>query len=305
MLKEEVNRMTVWKSPLRYPGGKYKMLKFVKQILIENEISGAYIEGFAGGAGIAINLLLNDIVDEIVLNDLDIALYSFWKSVAHQNASFIRLFNETPVNINEWHNQKRIFDRLSNREELSLTDELQLGFATYFLNRTNFSGIIRGATPIGGLQQNGKWKMDCQFNKDRLRPLLEQIGTKSEKITVSQLNMVKDFDKLVPEKIDSNNSLIFIDPPYIKEGRRLYLPIKELDDHKELAKHIMATEKKWILTYDLHEEVLPMYNKVIQKFQYQLRYYVKSKRNEVEFLAISDNLLFPAVPELNNLKPLV
>jgi len=269
------------------------MLKFVKQILNENEISGTYIEGFAGGAGIAINLLLTGVVDEIVLNDLDIAIYSFWRSVTYQNDKFLDLFDKTPVTIEEWHNQKLIFDRLSNEKNLDEMKELWLGFATYFLNRTNFSGIIRGATPIGGLKQNGNWKIDCQFNKDRLRPLLEQIGKNSESIIISQLNMVTDFNNLIPENIDANNSLIFIDPPYIKEGRRLYLPIKELEDHKQLASKILATDNKWILTYDLHKEVLPMYEFINQKFQYQLRYYVKNKRNESEFLAISDNLLFP------------
>lgn len=292
--------MTVWRSPLRYPGGKYKMLKFVKQILSENEISGTYIEGFAGGAGIAINLLLTDTVEEIVLNDLDIAIYSFWKAIAYQNEAFLYLFDKIPVTIDEWHNQKFIFDLLSKEENLNESKELMLGFATYFLNRTNFSGIIRGATPIGGLQQNGNWKMDCQFNKERLRPLLEQIGKEGNRISISRLNMVIDFNKLLSDNINANNTLIFIDPPYIKEGRRLYLPMKELEDHKKLANKILSADNKWILTYDLHDEVLPMYEVVKQKFKYQLRYYVKNKRNESEFLAISDNLLFPKEPELNN-----
>lgn len=294
--------MTVWRSPLRYPGGKYKMLKFVKQILDDNEITGTYIEGFAGGAGIAINLLLTNTVDKIVLNDLDIAIYSFWKAIVFNNKEFLNLFDITPVTIDEWHNQKLIFDKLSNTKKLNAKHELQLGFATYFLNRTNFSGIIRGATPIGGLQQNGDWKIDCQFNKTRLRPLLEEIGKKSENIIISQFNMVTDFNKLIPKNINSSNSLIFIDPPYIKEGRRLYLPIKELKDHQNLAKKILDSDKKWILTYDLHEEVLPMYEKVNQKYKYQLRYYVKRKRKESEFLAISDNLLFPSEPKLNNIE---
>lgn len=294
--------MTIWKSPLRYPGGKLKMVKFVKQLLTENKISGTYVEGFAGGAGIAINLLMTNEVERIVLNDLDIAIYSFWKALVYQNEGFLLKFDRVKITIEEWHNQKSIFDLLSQRNGLSKKEELDLGFATYYLNRTNFSGIIRGATPIGGLQQNGKWKMDCQFNKANLRPLLEKIGEKKDYIIVTNYNMITEFEKLIPSNLDMENLLIFIDPPYIQEGRRLYLPIKELNDHKKLSKKIISSNNKWILTYDMHKETLSMYEKVKQKYQYQLRYYVKKNRNEIEFLAVSDKLKFPDNPYLKDCK---
>ncbi len=272
----------------------------MKQVLSENKINGTYVEAFAGGAGLAINLLLTDTVNNIILNDFDVAIYSFWWALTKRNSAFLAKFDRVNVDINEWHFQKKIFDELSNREKLNNDETVDLGFATYFLNRTNFSGILRGATPIGGLSQTGAWKIDCQFNKERLRPLLESIGQYADKITVTRFNMITDFQKLVVDE----NSLIFIDPPYVKEGRRLYLPIKHLEEHKILSKEILNSNSKWVLTYDLNEKLMPMYMDVKHKYKYKLRYYVKKKRDEYEFLAISNDLKFPNNALLNDCQAL-
>lgn len=276
------------------------MLKFVKQILHENNINGTYIEAFAGGAGLAVNLLLTNTVERIILNDLDVAVYSFWWSIVNRNEEFLDKFDSVQVTIEEWHRQKIIFDDLSSRTRIGRNQKLNLGFATYFLNRTNFSGILRGATPIGGLNQTGAWKIDCQFKKQNLRPVLEELGRFADHITVTRLDMIEDFQNLLPNGLDRGNSLLFIDPPYVKEGRRLYLPIKEIAEHRQLSRKILHAECKWLLTYDLHDELLPMYSEVNQRFKYKLRYYVKNKRDEYEFLALSNNLIFPNEPLLKD-----
>ena len=276
------------------------MLKFVKQILQENNINGTYIEAFAGGAGLAVNLLLTNTVERIILNDLDVAVYSFWWSIVNRNEEFLDKFDSVQVTIEEWHRQKMIFDDLSSRKRIGRNQKLDLGFATYFLNRTNFSGILRGATPIGGLNQTGDWKIDCQFKKKNLRPVLEELGRCAERITVTKLDMIVDFQNLMPNDLDRDNSLLFIDPPYVKEGRRLYLPIKEIAEHKQLSRKILHADCEWLLTYDLHDELIPMYSEVNQRFKYKLRYYVKNKRDEHEFLALSNNLIFPNEPLLRD-----
>lgn len=293
--------MQKWRSPLRYPGGKIKLLEFMKQLLDTNGINGTYIECFAGGAGIAINLLLNKIVKKIVINDLDIAIYSFWNSLTKQNDEFLKLFDSTSVNIEEWHNQKEIFDKLSTKNILDSKEELLLGFATYYLNRTNFSGILRGATPIGGLQQRGKWKIDCQFNKEKLRPLLVEIGRFKKNIEVKNLDMITEFTKLVSKKEYLNNTLIFIDPPYIKEGKRLYIPFKNKLDHEILSSEIIKNRQNWVLTYDYNDQILKMYHTLKHKYTYELNYYVKNKRIEKEFLGLSHNLILPKNSKLKNL----
>lgn len=288
--------MEKWRSPLRYPGGKIKMAPFLRQLLKDNPKIKNYIEPFAGGAGIAINLLLNNLIDHITLNDYDIAIFCFWKSLVENNKEFMELFENTPITISEWHNQRFIFQNLEKRniKNLSTSEIIQLGFSTFYMNRTNFSGILRGATPVGGLKQTGKWKLDCEFNKERLRPLLIKIGQKAENITISNLDMVNSLSSL--NKGNSNytdtESLMFIDPPYIKQGKRLYLPIKTMEDHKKIALQIKNLSCHWLLTYDAVNELMDYYNFANNKFIYSLQYKVKTHRQATEFLVISNNLKY-------------
>lgn len=125
-------------SPLRYPGGKAKIASFVK-MLIENTGNRhpVYMEPFAGGAGVAIELLLQDEVDEIVINDYDKAIYSFWRAVTKESDKLLDLIERTPVNIEVWRQQKEIYMNQNSRYSL------ELAFATFFLNRTNRSGILK------------------------------------------------------------------------------------------------------------------------------------------------------------------
>ena len=149
-------------SPLRYPGGKSKLTKQIISLLETNNYNhGIYVEPFAGGAGIALSLLFNNYVDRIHINDLDTSIYSFWKAVLENNKEFIQLIRDTPITIEEWKHQRSIQD---NPENASV---LELGFSTFYLNRTNISGIIKGGV-IGGYNQSGNYKMDARFNKENL-----------------------------------------------------------------------------------------------------------------------------------------
>ena len=67
----------------------------------------------------------------------------------------------------EWEKQKRIYENTRS--------EFLLGFATFFLNRTNYSGVITGG-PIGGFEQKGQWKIDARFNKKSLIDRIERIS---------------------------------------------------------------------------------------------------------------------------------
>ena len=115
-------------SPLRYPGGKTKFYTYVKELLECNNLIGeTYMEPFAGGAGLALKLLLKNDVSRIVINDLDPAVYSFWHSILNETPEFCdRVFN-TPLTQAEWKKQREIY-LLQD-----ITKPLDLGFATFFL----------------------------------------------------------------------------------------------------------------------------------------------------------------------------
>jgi DNA adenine methylase len=123
-------------SPLRYPGGKAKLFPYFSQLIKKNGLFGAdYCEPYAGAAGLAIRLLTGGFVDSIRINDIDQSVYAFWMAALGMTDEFCRKIDRTPITIAEWRKQKDIWKRND------LANTLDLGFATYFLNRTNRSGL--------------------------------------------------------------------------------------------------------------------------------------------------------------------
>ena len=148
-------------SPLRYPGGKNKLSAFIAKICIDNNIDGHYVEPYCGGSAVALFLLLEGFVKKISINDKDRSIYAFWYSVLNYTDQFCNLIQNAELTIKEWRVQQ---DIQKNKEEEGL---LSLGFSTFYLNRTNRSGIINAGV-IGGVNQNGNYLIGCRFNKKKL-----------------------------------------------------------------------------------------------------------------------------------------
>lgn len=266
--------MAISYSPLRYPGGKSQIYNNIKSIIQTNGFTGChYVEPFAGGAGIAIRLLFEDIVTEITINDYDYAIYSFWDSIVHNTNEFLALLDITPITIEEWKRQRQIYENQGNYSNL------EIGFSTFFLNRTNRSGIIN-AGPIGGLSQNGNYSIDCRFNKIKLSNLIKQIAMKKNQIHIENL----DAKKLI-RIIKDENSFFFIDPPYYNNGKKLYTNFFVHNDHQELADIINETlvEYPWIVTYDICPEIKKIYHRNLGN-EIELNYSVQNKKKASEFL---------------------
>ena len=180
-------------SPLRYPGGKYKMYSYVAQLIKDNDCS-TYIEPFCGGAAVALELLFNGVVKKIIINDYDYTIYCFWDSVLNRTSEFIELILQSEVSMEEWYKQKAI------RENLDKYNSLDIGFSTFFLNRTNRSGIIDKAGPIGGFSQQGNYHIDCRFNKERLVEQIQKIGSMKKFIKIYNLEALDFIDDVILKK---------------------------------------------------------------------------------------------------------
>ncbi|MBU1107799.1 MAG: DNA adenine methylase [Candidatus Riflebacteria bacterium] len=255
--------MPITPSPLRYPGGKTAYAEMLKTIIHQNKLEGcAYAEPFAGGAGAAITLLLDATVSEIWLNDLDIAIYSFWKAILHHTGDFLRMLSDIRITIDEWHKQKQIYLQKPD-------DTLALGFATFFLNRSNRAGILL-ANPVGGLSQAGEYKIDARFKKDKLAEKIIAIAAQGDQIHLFNLDAMK-FLKVLSNA--SKKILVYFDPPYFKKGELLYLNHFQHNDHKKLSKKIVSCQLPWVLSYDDHPEVTQLYQD-IPIYRKKLRYSV-------------------------------
>lgn len=262
-----------FKTPLRYPGGKGKFAPFVKDLMELNNLTGDYLEPYAGGAGVALDLLFGNHCQNIHINDFDLAIFNFWKSVTEDTENFLKLLADTNVTIDEWQKQKAIL--ASPNEHTAL----EHGFSAFFLNRTNRSGILKGGV-IGGKNQDGHYKLDARFHKENLAKRIEKIGEFKDRIKVynyDALELLSKADSLLPE-----NSLIYLDPPYYVKGQGLYRNFYIHEDHVQIRKALDKVRTKWIVSYDNCPEIKKIYLGYRQE-DYELNYsaYYKIKGSEV------------------------
>jgi len=267
-------------SPLRYPGGKTFLFPFFDEVIKNNKLEKiTYIEPFAGGAGAALALLFSEKVDRIVINDFDRTIYSFWKSAVFNSKKFINKINSTAVTIKEWRKQKTIYSDPNSKC-------FELGFATFFLNRTNMSGILDGG-PIGGLEQKGKYKIDARFNKEKLIEKIQRLACYKKRISVFK----KDGLELIQEYMNKKNVFVYLDPPYFEKGATLYLNHYKKDDHEALAKQLnMNHDSFWLLTYDNKKEIKLLYPDR-QIINFSLNYNAYKSRKGREIMIASDALI--------------
>ena len=281
--KKEKNKIDT-PSPLRYPGGKTILYKKIKNILEKNNlIECTYMEPFSGGAGLALKLLMNNDVKRIVINDLDFAIYSFWHNVLYDTDKFCNDIENIKVNLDEWEKQKYIYN---NQDNYSM---YEIGLATFFLNRTNRSGIIKGGA-IGGKKQEGKYKIDCRFNKKVLIQKIKEIEKYKDRIKLFNYD-ANDFIKIVVMRQKNNNYFIYFDPPYIKKGPELYKNHFNLKEHTYLSEGIKEklSEKNWIVTYDENKLVYSLYEN-FQIINFDLKYSAGQNKIGNEVMIMSKKL---------------
>lgn len=273
-------------TPLRYPGGKSKIANYMKLVFEINKIrDGVYIEPYAGGAGVALALLFDDYASEIYINDLNLSIYSFWFCVLNYTDDLCSLIRETPVNTEEWERQSDLQNRST---EISI---LELGFSTFFLNRTNRSGIISKAGIIGGKDQSGKWKIDARYNTDDLIKRIRYISKYSSRISLSNFD-AGDFIKGNVSQIP--NSIFYLDPPYYIAGQELYASFYIGDDHRDISESIKSLERPWIVSYDNHREIRKLYEGY-RRIEYGLSYSAGEKYTGNEIMFFSNGLKIPDV----------
>lgn len=269
-------------SPLRYPGGKSKLSKFVSQICVQNNINGHYVEPYAGGASVALFLLMEEYVNKITINDIDRSIYAFWHSVVNHSDEFCQMIEKTDVNIENWYKAREI---QKNKESVDL---FSLGFSTFYLNRTNRSGII-DAGVIGGLDQKGTYKIDCRFNKNVLISRIQAIARKKRKIKVYNLDALKLINK-ISKKSNLEDTIFYFDPPYYLKGPSLYINAYSSNDHLEVAEKIKNIKNAhWIVSYDNVDEIKKMYSG-LENSEFLLSYSAGEKKRGKEVIFFSPRL---------------
>ena len=252
-----------------------------------------YAEPYAGGAGTAINLLLGNKVDRIFINDANFGVFSFWNAILSHTDEFVDKIQTVPITIEEWKRQRTI---LMNGNAPSF----DLGFATFYLSRTNRSGIL-SAGPIGGSSEEkqalAKFKIDCRFNRDNLTDKILDIAERKRCIVVTNKDAIKFLKDL-----KCCDKFVYLDPPYYVNGKSLYLDYYKHQDHKQLADYLKKTRKfKWVLSYDNVEPIRELYTGYDQ-YEFDLKYTANIKKSGSEFLTYSKDLILPENKEIRRME---
>lgn len=282
-------------TPLRYPGGKGKLAPFVKRLLELNDLlDGEYVEPYAGGAAIGLELLQQDYVSRIHINDISRPVFAFWNAVLNHTDALVQLVRDTPLTVPSWDRQKKVF---ANPDDY---DDLRLGFATFFLNRTNRSGIFNAGV-IGGRNQTGAWKIDARYNAVELSTRILEVARFGRRISLS----CEDAVKFLRERLGKlpSKTLIYLDPPYYVKGKDLYYDFYEHDDHAAIAKLVQTRVKRqrWIVSYDNVKTIRDLYA-ASPGIAYGLGYSARDTRQGAEVMFFDEALLVP--PLAGSMRPL-
>lgn len=270
-------------SPLRYPGGKGKVANFIKLLVIENRLQGArYVEPYAGGASVALSLLFEDYVDSVQINDLNRGVYSFWCLATEQPDDLCSRLRAVTLTVEEWRRQRAIYADSS-------ASPGDLGFATLYLNRTNRSGIIARGGVIGGVRQQGTWRMDARFDAQALCDRIQKVARFAPRIEVSNI----DAAELIRQVGDADfRQFLYLDPPYYIKGSRLYDNFYTHADHVAVRDALRSPTGACVVTYDAVPQILDLYAGWTSR-EYALGYSASSVSSGAEVMFLSAGLNWP------------
>ncbi len=278
--------MSSYHSPLRYPGGKTKLTEYVKALFRHNDLmDGHYVEPYAGGASIALELVIQEFATHVHINDIDPSVWAFWHSVLNDSENLCRRISETTVDMPTWLEQREI----QNKKDT--VDPLTLGFSTFFLNRTNRSGILKAGV-IGGKNQDGNFKIDARFKKDELIKRIELIAEHRSRISLYKLDALELLQQVVPTLPD--RTLVYLDPPYYVKGGDLYEHHYKHDDHAAVAAAVAKIRQHCMVSYDDVPAIRELYRNY-QYVSYSLSYCAQNRYRGTEAIFLGPSLECPGL----------
>jgi DNA adenine methylase len=274
-------------SPLRYPGGKRKLANFIRLLFYKNALlDGEYAEPYAGGASVALSLLYGEFVTRVHINDIDPAVAAFWNVAIESTEELTRRIRDVAVTMAEWERQRSV-------QESKDPDPVDLAFSTFFLNRTNRSGIIKGGV-IGGKDQTGRWALDARFNKGDLIGRIEKVARYRSRIKTYQLDGAEFIGNVLPSL--PAKTLVYLDPPYYVKGGDLYEHHYRHEDHQRIAALVGTIKQPWVVSYDYVPAIEQMYEGYRQRL-YGINYSAQARYRGTEVMVFSPQLRIPEVAD--------
>jgi len=230
------------KSPLRYPGGKSKAIKFIAPLIPEfNE----YREPFVGGGSVFVYLKQKYPFKKFWINDIYENLYHFWKQ-AQQNPK--ELIGQILYWKDKFDNGKELHRYLL--DNLSNFDALHKAAAFFVFNRITFSGTSES----GGFSS-------AAFKERFTQSSIERVKSLSTILTNTKITNL-DYQEVIDS--DGDNVFIFLDPPYYSATKSaLYGKngnLHKIFNHERFAEVLKTSKHKWLITYDDSEYIKDLFS---------------------------------------------
>lgn len=288
-LPPRLNTSARYLSPLRYPGGKSRMARYLAEMFI-NQPSvmdvEVFIEPFAGGAGVGLALVDSGVVDELWLMDLNPSLAAFWRTVLRDGDAFADRVETSEASMVRWDTSREL---VAAAETGEVIDDWDLAFAGFFINRCSRSGICSPtAGPMGGRHQSGRWTIGARYNPAALAARIRHVAAMSSRITFHEFDGIDYVAGLDGSVGFEDEVMILADPPYLREGPRLYARSFDLTEHRRLAAALTGSPTRWVLTYDdeprVHEELYPQH----RVLQFSIANSANRRRIAHEYAVFSD-----------------
>lgn len=196
-----------------------------------------------------------------------------------------------------WHSSRETVAAADNGD---VVNDLDLAYAALVINRCSRSGMVNPRVgPIGGRNQNGRWNIQSRWNSEGLAERIGRISRMRDRIRISEADAIAHIAELDGSVGIEEELLLFVDPPYLVQGNRLYADGLTMDDHKRLAAALTECAARWLLTYDCDERILGLYPEH-RVLAYEIAHTANQQRVDEEYAVLSDTL---AVRDDQNLLP--
>ncbi len=278
-------------SPLRYPGGKARMAGWLSA-MVDLQVgwldADVLVEPFAGGLGAGLALLDQRMVSEVWFCEANDALRALWQAILDDLEEVAgRVAKLGTVTLRDY---DAAVDLIGHPGEAT---QIDVAVAALLVNRCSRSGMVSPRVgPIGGRHQQGRWKINDRFDPAGIAARLRLLAPLTGRMRLLGEDGIECIEQLDGEAGVEDEVMLFVDPPYLGQGQRLYRHGGDENMHHRLAEALRSTPARWALTYDDHPAAFELYEG-FRKGRYSWRQTANRARSDAELLIVSDSLVVP------------
>ena len=232
------------RSPLRYPGGKTKLINSINKYFPEK--IEEYYEPFFGGGSVGLFVEQKYKPSIVKVNDINKLVYYFWINAKNNNEVFVNELIQYKDSVKDG---KKLFYECRTKINNNLASDYDLAISMFILNRISFSGLFES----GGYSNNS---FEKRFTYNSI------IKIKQVHDIIANFNFTnKDFVDI--DYTGSENTFTYLDPPYYQnKDASLYGKSGELHkkfSHEKLKEFYSNHKGKFLISYDNSPYIKKLY----------------------------------------------